>query len=62
MDANMKVEIDLMQDGVYIIKQGHLTKLLPIEYGIDEITWNKNTVLEVTRSKRVRLTSGREIV
>jgi len=50
-----KAEIDLNEDGVYIVQGGKKTKLSPIQYGQDTIVWQRGKVLDVDRSERIRL-------
>lgn len=57
----MIAQIDLMKDAVYIVRFGELTKLNPMDYGTDEIIWNKSNVMEVTRTHRVRLNNSKNI-
>lgn len=58
---DMKAEIDLMEDALYVVKEGELTKLSPMDHGTDEIVWNKGIVLDVVRSHRIRL-KGSKII
>lgn len=60
-DEDMIAEIDLHEDGAYVVKEGRLTKLTPMSHGTDEICWNKGLVLDVVRSHRVRLNGQKEI-
>lgn len=51
----MTVEISLYENCVYVVKDGHLTKLSPMAHGVDEVSWKNGKVLDVIRSHRVRL-------
>ncbi|MFF2794963.1 hypothetical protein [Lysinibacillus xylanilyticus] len=44
-----------MEDGVYIIQDGNITRLEPIEYGQDTILWKNGQVLDVERTHRMRI-------
>ena len=43
------------EDAVYIVQNGEKTKLNPVEFGTDKITWKNGVVLDVERSERLRI-------
>lgn len=51
----MTAEISLMENSLYIVKDGKITKVEAIEYGEDKIIWKNGVVLDVVRSKRMRV-------
>lgn len=55
INALMKREIDLHENGIYIVSDGSFTKLAPLESGTDEIAWEKSSVRNVSRTQKVRL-------
>lgn len=56
-----EMTINLQENAVYVVNDGHLTKMLPIAHGEDRIVWNKGNVLDVVRSERIRLGNVEEI-
>ena len=52
---NMIAEISLTENSLYIVKYGKITKVEAIEYGEDKIIWKNGVVLDVVRSKRMRV-------
>ena len=52
---NMVAEISLTENSLYIVKDGKITKVEAIEYGEDKIIWKNGVVLDVVRSKRMRV-------
>lgn len=60
-DMDMIAEIDLRENAVYVVKDGHCTKLLPMKSGQDEVIWKDGIVLDVVRSQRIRLGKAMEI-
>lgn len=55
------VEISLLENAVYVVKQGKLTKLTSKKHGQDLIIWKDGQVLDIDRSERVRI-SGQEVI
>jgi hypothetical protein len=58
---NMIAEIDLMENAVYVVKDGQVIKISPKQYGEDTIIWKDGKALDVVRSQRHRLT-GQEVI
>ena len=58
---NNKTEIDLIENAVYVVKDGSLTKVTAKKYGKDVIIWKNGKVLDVDRSERVRI-EGQEVI
>lgn len=56
-----ETKIDLNENAIYVVKDGSMTKMLPMSHGEDRIVWNKGTVLDVVRSQRIRLGNVEEI-
>ena len=46
-----------LDDGVYIVQRGIVTRLNPKPYGQDTLLWRNGEVFDVERSERVRLKS-----
>ena len=53
----MIAEISLLENALFIVKDGRVTKLTPKQHGEDTIIWKEGKVLDVIRSERVRLGS-----
>lgn len=60
-DEGTKAVINLLEDAVYIIKDGQKTKVSPKQFGQDIIVWKNGKVLDVDRSERVRI-EGQEVI
>lgn len=58
---NMTAKINLMENAVYIVKDGLLTKVSPKSYGEDLIIWKNGSVLDINRSERVRI-NGQDVI
>lgn len=60
---DMYAEIDLMENAVYIIKEGILTKVKAPSggHGSDEVIWQGGKVIDVVRKHRIRIASQTEI-
>lgn len=50
-----KAEIDLMENNLYIVKDGQVRKIPAINHGEDKIIWKNGKVLDIIRSERVRV-------
>ena len=61
MEEGMKAEINLLENAVYIVKDGQLTKVTAKEYGEDLIVWKNGKVLDIDRSQRLRI-EGQEVI
>ncbi|MEK4247120.1 DUF3954 domain-containing protein [Psychrobacillus sp. FSL K6-2684] len=61
MDKEMVAEVNLMENALYIVKEGRLTKVSPKEHGQDIVIWKNGQVLDVDRSERIRL-NGQEVI
>lgn len=51
----MTAEISLMENSLYIVKDGKLTKVPALQHGEDKIIWKNGQVLDLIRSERVRV-------
>lgn len=60
-DEGTKAVINLLEDAVYIVKDGQKTKVTPKKYGEDRIIWKNGKVLDIDRSERVRI-EGQEVI
>ena len=60
-DNITKAVIDLLEDAVYIVKNGKKTKITPKNHGEDRIIWKNGKVLDVDQSERVRI-EGQEVI
>jgi len=60
-NIKMTAEIDLMENAVYVVKEGQLTKVTAKQFGQDLIVWKNGQVLDIDRSQRVRL-EGQEVI
>lgn len=60
---DMIAQIDLMENAVYIMKEGALTKVkIPSGgHGSDEVIWQGGKVINVVRKHRIRIASQNEI-
>ena len=61
MEEGMKAEINLLENAVYIVKDGQLTKVTAKEFGQDLIVWKNGKVLDIDRSRRIRI-EGQEVI
>lgn len=57
----MEAKINLLEDAVYIVKNGKLTKVTPKPFGQDLIIWKNGQVLDVDRNERVRINGQKTI-
>ena len=57
----MKAEIDLNNKGIYVVQDGTLTRINPLEHGTDQIIWKDGQVLDIKRETRIRLRGQEEI-
>lgn len=57
----MTAEVDLMENAVYVVKDGQLTKVTAKEHGQDLIIWKNGQVLDVDRSQRLRI-NGQAVI
>ena len=60
-DIKTTAEIDLIENAMYVVKDGSLTKVTAKQYGQDLIIWKDGSVLDIDRSERVRI-QGQEII
>ena len=51
----MVAEISLMENSLYIVKDGKVKKIPAINHGEDKIIWKNGKVLDFIRSERVRV-------
>ena len=53
----MTAEIDLMENSLYVVKDGQITKIEAPQTGFGEYTavWKDGKVLDVIKSERVRI-------
>lgn len=51
----MTAEISLMENSLYIVKDGKVTQIPAIQHGEDKIVWKNGVVLDLVRSERVRV-------
>jgi hypothetical protein len=57
----MTAEINLMENALYIVCDGQITKVTAKKYGNDEIIWKDGKVLDVYRGERIRM-NGQEVI
>jgi hypothetical protein len=57
----MTAEISLMENSLYIVKDGYLTKVTPRKFGEDTFIWKDGRIHDVIRSQRTRLNGQEEI-
>ena len=50
-----KTVINLNENSLYIVKNGKVTKIEPIDFGEDKIIWKNGQVLDFIRSERKRI-------
>ncbi|WP_391123485.1 hypothetical protein [Psychrobacillus sp. L3] len=55
MSGSNVYQIDLSVNAIYIVQDGHCTMLPAMEFGSDTFIIRNNKILDVIRSKRVRL-------
>ncbi|MCJ8008918.1 hypothetical protein ACFFF5_21120 [Lederbergia wuyishanensis] len=60
-DETTKAVIDLLEDGIYIVSGGNLTKVTPKSHGEDVIIWKNGQPFDIIRSQRDRL-EGQEVI
>ncbi|MBW8350763.1 DUF3954 domain-containing protein [Bacillus sp. IITD106] len=60
-DEKTKAVIDLLEDAVYIVKNGQKTKVSPKDFGQDIIFWKNGQVLDIDRNERIRV-EGQEVI
>lgn len=53
----MTAEVDLMENSLYVVKDGQITKIEAPQTGFGEYTavWKDGKVLDVIKSERVRI-------
>ncbi|WP_099157289.1 DUF3954 domain-containing protein [Virgibacillus ndiopensis] len=61
MAVEMKAEINLNENAVYVVKGCQLTKVIAKDHGQDIIIWKNGQVLDVDRSQRIRI-EGQEFI
>lgn len=54
-------EIDLVENAMYVVKDGLLTKVTAKQHGQDLIIWKNGSVLDIDRSERVRI-QGQNVI
>ena len=47
--------INLNENSLYIVKNGKVTKIEPIDFGEDKIIWKNGQVLDFIRRERMRV-------
>lgn len=57
----MKAEIDLMENGMYLVCNGHMTKVRAKNFGSTEVTWKDGKWLDVIRHERQR-NCGQDVI
>ncbi|MCO7128325.1 DUF3954 domain-containing protein [Sporolactobacillus shoreicorticis] len=57
----MKAEIDLMENAMYLVCDGHLTKVRAQEFGSTEIAWKEGKWLDVIQHERQR-NCGQDVI
>ena len=60
-DEQTKAVINLLEDAVYIVKNGKKTKVSPKAFGQDVIIWKNGKVLDVDRNEKIRI-EGQEVI
>ena len=60
-DESTKAVINLLENAVYVVKDGQLTKITAKEYGQDTIIWKQGKVLDIDRSQRLRIEGQKTI-
>ena len=48
-------QINISENGVYIVQDGIVTPLSPKAFGQDTIIWHNGQVLDVERAERIRI-------
>lgn len=56
-----KAVVNLIENAVYIVKKGRLTKVTAKEHGQDVIVWKNGEVLDIDRSQRLRI-DGQDVI
>jgi len=51
----MVAEISLTENSLYVVKDGKVIMIDPIQYGEDKIIWKDGKVLDFIRSARLRI-------
>jgi hypothetical protein len=57
----LEAKVSLLENAVYIVKDGQLTKVTAKEFGQDVIIWKNGKVLDIDRSQRLRI-QGQEVI
>lgn len=60
-DTDMIAEINLTENGMYVVSEGQLTKVISKPFGEDIIVWQNNKVFEIKRTEKIRL-NGQHMV
>ncbi|WP_074432952.1 DUF3954 domain-containing protein [Bacillus ndiopicus] len=50
-----KKQINVFENGIYIVQDGYVTPLEPKDFGQDTIIWKNGRVLDVERAERIRI-------
>ncbi|MCT6925852.1 MULTISPECIES: DUF3954 domain-containing protein [Bacillales] len=48
-------QINVFENGIYIVQDGCITPLKPKDFGQDTIIWKNGRVLDVERAERIRI-------
>ncbi|MEC1180344.1 DUF3954 domain-containing protein [Metasolibacillus meyeri] len=48
-------QINVFENGIYIVQDGYVTPLKPKDFGQDTIIWKNGRVLDVERAERIRI-------
>jgi hypothetical protein len=60
-EYKLEAKVSLLENAVYIVKDGQLTKVTAKEFGQDVIIWKNGKVLDIDRSQRLRI-QGQEVI
>jgi hypothetical protein len=58
---NMKAEIDLMENAMYLVCNGQLTKVRAKDFGTDEVVWKDGKWQDIIRHNRMR-NCGQDVI
>ncbi|WP_028977634.1 hypothetical protein [Sporolactobacillus terrae] len=50
----MKAEIDLMENAMYLVSNGRMTKVKAKDFGTDEVIWKDGKWQDIISHKRIR--------